>query len=1052
MCRNQLTLGTESNSAIVDWPRTLSARLGTLCFIIYFCLCCLLPGTLRGAEFPQIYNSELDTDSALSPPLDSASAMQLPSGFRASVFASEPDVQNPIAMTWDGRGRLWIAENYTYAERRQRFDLRLRDRIIIFEDKDGDGRFDSRKVFTDEVQMLTSIEVGRGGVWAMCPGQLIFFPDRDGDDCPDGAPETVLDGFTVPVANYHNFANGLRWGPDGWLYGRCGGSAPGDIGLPGTLDADRIPLRGGIWRYHPAWKVFESLVTGTTNPWGHDWDKHGELFFINTVNGHLWHVIPGAHFVRMSKLDPNPHAYTQIDMHADHWHFDSRGNWMQSRDGAANAYGGGHAHIGMMIYQADNWPEKYRDHLFTVNMHGFRLNQEILERNGSGYVARHGEDFLISKDTWFRGLDLSTGPDGGVFMIDWSDTGECHESTGVHRTSGRIHKIVYGKTVDHAKVNLTILSETDLVKLHRHQNQWHVRQSRIELGNRSAAGQTLSRAKSELWTMLHADSDVVSQLNALWTLNAIGGVDDETLHALARHESDHARVWAIRLLTDRWPIDTLMSMRPRVIGTDSFTEANTASVMPVLKKLARSDPSPLVRLTIASTLQRIPLRERIDLAALLVAHGEDATDHNLPLMIWYGLIPVAESHAMGLAELAADCELPLIRKSIARRLALDIEENPGPIDKLVSSAVQRSRSFQTDIVDGLSEALVGWRKASEPKGWDQLTDRLAANEGPDIMDKVRDLSVLFGDGRALDVIREIALNQEAAIPQRESALRTLIESRPPDLRDICERLLRIRDLNVTAVRGLAVFDDPAVGETLADAYLRFHPTARPAVIETLVSRPQFAGALLDEMVEGRIPRADLSAFSARQIRSFNNENLSNRLTEIWGILRDSDEEKRRFIGRLKERLTPRTLSDADKSHGRVLFNSLCSTCHTLYGYGGRSGPDLTGSGRDNLDYLLENLVDPSGVVSADFRMSIVDLSDGRVLNGLITAKTDQTITLRTLTEETAIERGEIEMIVESTLSLMPEGLLDALGDPEVRDLIAYLMDRSQHPLPDGVTE
>ena len=1023
-----------------------------MCAVIKFSLFFVLTGSLFSAEFPKIYNTEPNTNSVPLQPADSAAGMQLPAGFYATLFAAEPDVQNPIAMTWDGRGRLWIAENYTYAERRQHFDLRLRDRILIFEDTDGDGKFDSRKVFTDEVQMLTSIEMGRGGVWAMCPSQLIFIPDRDGDDNPDGAPVTVLDGFKVPSANYHNFANGLRWGPDGWLYGRCGGSAPGDIGLPGVSDEDRIPLRGGIWRYHPEWKVFESLVTGTTNPWGHDWDKHGELFFINTVNGHLWHVIPGAHFVRMSKLDPNPHTYSRIDMHADHWHFDSLLDWTQSRAGAANAYGGGHSHIGMMIYQADNWPKEYRDHLFTVNMHGLRVNQEILERSGSGYVARHGKDFLISKDTWFRGLDLSAGPDGGVFMIDWSDTGECHESTGVHRTSGRIHKIVYGKTPDHSPVNVGMLSEKELVKLHHKQNQWHVRQARIELGNRAAEGRKLSVAKSELRTMVYTASGVVSQLDALWTLYAIGGVDDEMLRALSRHESEHARTWAIRLLTDRWPIDTLMSTRPRVIGPDPFAEADTANVMPILKRLARTDPSALVRLTIASALQRIPVRERIEVAALLVAHGEDATDHNLPLMIWYGLIPAAESHAMELAELAADCELPVTRKSIARRLGLEIERDPKPINKLISAAIQRSHAFQSDIVEGLSEALVGWRKAEKPESWDRFANRFAASEDSRLGDKVRDLSVLFGDGRALAVIREIALDRDASIPQRQSALRTLIEIRPPDLRTICERLLRTRELNVTAVRGLALFDDAAVGVELAESYQRFHPTARPAVIDTLVSRPQFASALLDEMIEGRIPRADLPAFSARQIRSFNDEDLSRRLTKVWGVLRDSDEEKQGLIARLKERLTSQTLNDANKSQGRVLFNTLCAACHTLYGHGGRSGPDLTGSGRDNLDYLLENLVDPSGVVSADFRMSIVDLTDGRILNGLITAQTDRTISLRTLTEEIAIERAEIEKIQESSLSLMPEGLLEALSELQARDLIAYLMDRSQVPLPDGVAE
>src|SRR5262245_39357364 len=254
----------------------------------------LLPSlSLAASEFPVPYNSEPGQTGRMSA-AETAATMQLPPGFKATVFASEPDVQNPIAMAWDSRGRLWIAENYTFAESGRKFDLNLRDRILIFEDTNGDGHFDSRKVFTDEVQMLTSIEVGHGGVWLMCPPQLLFIPDRDRDGVPDGPPEVILDGLVGSPEMYHTFANGLRFGPDGWLYGRCGASSAGEIGVPGTPPEERIPLRGTLWRYHPQRKVAEVISSGTTNPWGHDWNEHGELFFINTVNGHLWHEFAGA--------------------------------------------------------------------------------------------------------------------------------------------------------------------------------------------------------------------------------------------------------------------------------------------------------------------------------------------------------------------------------------------------------------------------------------------------------------------------------------------------------------------------------------------------------------------------------------------------------------------------------------------------------------------------------------------------------------------------------------------------------------------------------------
>ena len=172
------------------------------------------------------------------------------------------------------------------------------------------------------------------------------------------------------------------------------------------------------------------------------------MFFINTVNGHLWHLIPGAHFVRPHTIEPNPRVYEPIDQHADHYHWDNAqgaGHDPVDHGREDDRRGGGHAHSGLMIYLGDNWPEEYRGKLFTLNFHGRRINVERLERAGSGYVGRHEPDIVFAADPWFRGIDLSYGPDGGVFVLDWSDTGECHEHNGVHRTSGRIYKFTYGQ-------------------------------------------------------------------------------------------------------------------------------------------------------------------------------------------------------------------------------------------------------------------------------------------------------------------------------------------------------------------------------------------------------------------------------------------------------------------------------------------------------------------------------------------------------------------------------------------------------------------------------
>jgi putative membrane-bound dehydrogenase-like protein len=994
----------------------------------------LSAASLWGADFPALYNSD-PGDAQPPTPQESLKMLKLPPGFKATLFAAEPDVQNPIAMAWDAKGRMWVAENYTYAERQKRFDLGLKDRVIILEDKDWDGVAETRKVFTEDVQMLTSVEVGRGGVWLMCPPQVLFIPDRNGDDIPDGEPEVVLDGFTVAKDNYHNFANGLRWGPDGWLYGRCGHSCPGRLGVPGTPDEQRIPMKGGIWRFHPERKVVEVLTHGTTNPWGHDWDANGEMFFINTVTGHLWHLIPGAHLMDSSTL--NPLVYEKLDTIADHYHYDRSGSWTESRDGKANSLGGGHAHIGMMIYQGDQWPEQYRNKLFTLNMHGRRANVERLERNGSGYVGKHEPDVFLTDDPWFRGIEISTGPDGSGFILDWSDTGECHDSTGVHRTSGRIFRISYGEV---KKPDLSILSKPYGYEVERWiggASQWELNQLHAKLSP-SIVRSDPSFGEGSFHINLHGKSGSKEKLRALWARHQLGLTTPKEIKVDLQTWDASLASWAIRLLSDSWPLDTLTGAQPnRQYPIDEIDDS-----LPLLVEMAGKDHNSLVHLTLASTLQRLPLKHRPELAIELLKHAEYADDPFLPHMVWFGISPLAKHDPAELVKIAQHCTWPKTLKWIARSLATQ----PEPLNALLTSAKPEQTAH---ILEGMSEAFKGLRKVSKPEAWDEFVVRASARAGSTeeraearTTNSIRDLSILFGDGRALDDVKKIVLDAQAEIPTREAALKTLIEARPADLRTVCEGLLDVRGLNVTAVRGLTLFDDPAIGQRLAKDYRKFAPADRPAVLDALVSRPAWAAAMLESVGKGQIARTEVTAFHARQIRDFKDEALSKKLTEAWGELRESAADKKELIEKLKKQLDAPTLAKASLSQGRVLFSAICGACHQMYGQGGKIGPDLTGSGRSNLDYLLENIADPSGVVSADYRMSLLTLKDGRVLSGVITSTTDKTLTLRTLAESLPLDRGDIIKTETSPVSMMPEGLLLAFQPDQIRDLIAYLM----HPV------
>ncbi|MGI9468038.1 MAG: PVC-type heme-binding CxxCH protein [Rubripirellula sp.] len=987
------------------------------------------------AEFPKLFNSEPISDETLMPAEAAAASMRLPKGLIAKAFASEPDVQNPIAMSWDAKGRLWVAENYTYAERQQRFQLDLRDRVVIF-DNTTEDRFKTRTVFTDDVQMLTGIEVGLNGVWLMCPPNLIFIPDLNHDDVPDSAGEIVLDGFTVAQQNYHNFANGLQFGPDGWLYGRCGGSCPAKIGVPGTPEGERLALEGGIWRYHPKTKRVEVLTTGTTNPWGHDWNSLGEAFFVNTVNGHLWHLIPGAHFTRPFVLDPNRRTYELIDFHADHWHFDTGQSWTQSRNGTANSYGGGHAHSGTMVYQADNWPEIYRDRLFTLNFHGRRMNQEILRRDGSGYVASHGQDLLLAKDPWFRGMELGSGPDGAVFVLDWSDAGECHEHTGVHRTSGRIFKVRNAiNPVTSKSTDLTTWSLPELVNVHAARNDWYIRQARLELARRAMTSDITSSYPGLISLLEQSESNPTTRTQALLTLHGLGGADQTLLRKLSKANHESLRSWSIRLLTDDWPLDDAMGASPTSASDHILVNEQAHELMPHLLTMAKEDSSALVRLSLASVLQRLPIDFRPVLAKVLLTREEDRADHNLPLMIWYGLIPVANQNPAALVDVAKDCRLPKTLELISRCLAEEVDAFPRALDELLTHAAKQKGTYLRTVLTGANLGLKGRINAPRPKSWDLIMRQ----QSPATENLVRELGVVFGDGRAIEELKTIARGKGQWEPAvRSAALQTLIQSNATGIRKICEELLSDQHVNLLAARGLSQFDEPEIGQSLVDRYRNFRSPVRPQVMSMLVSRKSFARAMLHAIEQGKIPANDLSAFQVRQIKGFGDPQLTQLIGRVWGEVRTTPDAIQIKIDRLKRSLQNSPPAEAHLGNGRRLFKKLCQNCHRLFGEGEHIGPDLTGANRNDIDYLLHNVVDPSAIVAKDYRMTILLTTDDRIFNGLVTNETDRTISIQTATEKLSFDKEKIQSQKVTEKSPMPDGLLDTLSSNEIRNLIRYL--------------
>ncbi|MFO0944834.1 MAG: PVC-type heme-binding CxxCH protein [Planctomycetota bacterium] len=984
-------------------------------------------GTASADEFPKPYDFEKNVN--VTTPKDALGSMKLPEGFVATLYAHEPEVRQPIAMTFDSRGRLWVAECYTYAEAARNFDTKLRDRLVILEDTDGDGVHDRRKVFWDQGRKLTSVELGLGGVWVLCAPELLFIPDADQDDLPDGPPRVILDGWKDSAVR-HNIVNGLRWGPDGWLYGRHGILETSVVGKPGASESQRTSINCGVWRYHPTRERFEAVLHGTTNPWGFDFNEHGELFLVNTVIGHLWHVVPGLRTERMFGSDFNPRSYQLAPQTADHFHWDTGEVWHAIRAGVSDstsAAGGGHAHSGLMIYQGDNWPAVYRDKVFMLNFHGRRINVDRLERRGAGFVAKHEKDMIFWGDPWFRGLDLASGPDGSVFVLDWSDTGECHEHDGIHRSSGRVYKISHGKLSAKTEFNLEKATTQQLLGMLTAANNWWSRKAIEILRDRAARGEDLQSVQAELKRRLSETQNPTHAVRYLWALHACSGTSPDYLLPLFHHPLEPLRVWSVRFITDAWT------------AGDSPSESELEAVI----QRVPNEPSGLVLLYMASALQRLPVAARWSLAEKLCQHSKFADDAQLPLLIWYGIEPAIPQNPARALRLAEATKIPKIRQFIARRLTEDLESSPAFVDTLLAKASSTDGDATRDILVGMSEALKGWARATKPRGWDAAQTRFATLKSAEIRQATQELGVLFGDGRTMAELQKQVENSDVEPEVRKQALRTLLAAKPEGFANQLLNWVADRAIGVEAIRGLALYENPQVPPKVLEQFPRLNDAERAVAVNTLVSRPAYAKALLEAIQAKQVSKQDLSAFHARQIGSFDDPALTELLRSTWGEARPSASDRRALIDDAKKRMTEDRLREADLSQGRAIFDKHCASCHVLFGQGKKVGPDLTGSNRKNLDYLLENLYDPSAVVGADFRASVLALEDGRTLTGVIVQQNDRTLTLQTAQEVLTLDRANIEEVRPTTNSLMPDGLLQTLSPDQVRDLFGYLMGTEQ---------
>jgi putative membrane-bound dehydrogenase-like protein len=1010
-------------------------RLGSL----FFPLAIVLPSVPLGAAPGQGYS-----------PDEAPRRMTLADGFRVSLVAGEPTVRQPVAIEFDERGRLWVIQYLQYPNpaglKRVKVDRYSRtvydrvpepppkgprgaDRITILDDFGPDGRARRAKDFLGGLNLATGLAFGHGGVFVLQAPYLLFYPDRDRDDKPDDDPDVLLSGFGMEDA--HSVANSLTWGPDGWLYG-CQGSTV-------TARVRGVEFQQGVWRYHPLTRRFELFCEGGGNSWGLDFDAHGNLLYSTNVGGHvLLHGVQGGyywkHFGKHGALH-NPFAFGFID-HVPH------------RD-----FRGGHVTVGGIVYQGDSFPARFRGKYVAADLLGHAVYWHDLTPDGSSFRSAHGGELLRANDTWFAPCDVTTGPDGSVYVADWFDKRTAHPDPDAEwdRSNGRVYKIEYRGTKPVTPFDLARLPSEKLIGLLGHPNDWYARKARQVLADRRDP-----EVIFPLRTLVRESKDDRLALQALWALYVSGGFTDGLAEECLGHRNPDVRRWAVRFLGDDRKVTARLARR--------------------LSDLAAGEPDVTVRSQLASTARRLPARDGLPIIERLLLRNLDGKDSHLPLLLWWAI----EEHAVASRERvlemfasAAAWQVPLVREVIQGRLmrryaAEGTEAGYTACARLLASAPspeergQMLAALEQGLQDRpratksvgplLAEHAVVERPAERGRARPEklppaLEAQLAALWKADTTDTtlVR-LFARLGRPAAQDRAVALAVNPRTPRPTRLLMLQLLAEVGAP----ASGRLLSVLDeqqgeeVRLAGLTALQGFDGEEVAAAILRHYSRMSARLRARASEVLLGRKEWARLFLREVDAGRLAAQDVPVEALRLVAVHKDRPLDELVRKHWGNVQPgTPEEKLAEVRRLSNDLRA---GAGDAARGRELFRKHCATCHRLFGEGEPVGPDLTHANRKDRDYLLVSTVDPSAVIRKEYLSYTVRTTDGRVLAGLLAEQTPGAVTLLSAkNERTRVPRDRVETIEESPVSLMPENILRELKPQELRDLFSYL--QSDRPPP-----
>ncbi|CAN5889754.1 HEAT repeat domain-containing protein [soil metagenome] len=938
-------------------------------------------------------------------PEEAVRKMTVPEGFTVELVASEPEIVNPVAMTFDEKGRIWITESLEYPRRSAGPG---RDRVKVLEDTDGDGKADKVTTFTEGLNIPSGIAVGYGGVWVANAPDILFYPDADGDLTPDGPPEVVVSGFGRD--DTHELPNSLTWGPDGWLYGWNGVFNPSKIEHRGQTFA----FTCAIFRIHPKTRDFELFCEGTSNPWGIAIDPEGSLFASACVIDHLWHLVETGYYHRQG--GPYPPFTWKIESIVDHLH--------QKR-----------AYCGIHYFDSDAYPPEYRDKLYMGNIHGNCVNVDRLTREGSTYKGHAEPDFLSANDAWFMPVVQKTGPDGCLYVLDWYDRYHCYQDAnrdpeGIDRSKGRLYRVRYQDTPRAPRFDMASESDDQLIERLHAENDYIRSTAQRVLTERAAAA---TRPKLEA-LVFDASAPRKTRMHALWVLVSIGSLETGFHEKLLTHEDAGFRAWGVRAAGNMGEVEpTLREQVVALVGDDSRDVQ--LQVVIAAGKVKGIDP----------------------LSLYVEALSNCGDDEVIPRVVWQNLHPKLEDRAdeflalLRAGDLDESPNLAALIPRVLERILGRSHPNLAPvadlfhylIDQAQTDAARRCLTMLAEQVQ--TGELAGERLAAlrERMQGDLLAILAGSTEGPIYVEAAL-LAASWNDSKGLEAVRPFLTAPNLEESQRLRALESLVAANDSEpILKAARRILKDSEAGSEEFRSrtlatLGRLDDPEVAAVVLEAYPELEPAQRPRAIELLTQRDSWSKALLEAIGHETLSASDLNVNQIRKLQQSKDEDLAKMVRQTWGVVREGrDPAREQVIERMREHLRETT---GNPVAGLEVFNRVCAQCHKIYGQGEEVGPDITGNGRGSYEQLLSNVFDPSLVIGSAYQATTVATADGRILTGLLAEDSPRRVVLKVEGgKQEIIPREDVEEMKVAEVSLMPENLEEQLNPQEIADLFSYIV-------------